>query len=254
MLHTRISRAIAEPPVSVSSSLPSRSAADGTAASSDRSPSSPDPSATLCTEMCWSATTPRRRPRRFPRRAPTRLARSRTAPHDPRRASGNRAKRIPEYRPRGVRADLAGRRRQRLQHPQRHPRPRPHRRAACTRRLHRPTRILNDPYTGKRIVFRRGVETSAAVQIDHRVPLALAWRSGAWRVTDGQRAAFRQRPCEPRRRRRTDQHREERLRPRGVDTAERRLPLRVRPCLRRPAGALPPHGVGRRPQGAPSRP
>ncbi len=70
-----------------------------------------------------------------------------------------------------------------------------------------PTRILNDPYTGKRIVFRRGVETSAAVQIDHRVPLALAWRSGAWAWTDGQRAAFRQRPCEPRRRRRTDQHR-----------------------------------------------
>ncbi|MDB6425929.1 HNH endonuclease family protein [Curtobacterium sp. 20TX0008] len=55
--------------------------------------------------------------------------------------------------------------------------------------------VLNDPYTGKRIDFRRGVDTSAAVQIDHRVPLALAWRSGAWAWTDRQRAAFANDPA-----------------------------------------------------------
>lgn len=38
---------------------------------------------------------------------------------------------------------------------------------------------LHDPYTGRTIAFRRGVRTSAAVQIDHLVPLANAWRTGA---------------------------------------------------------------------------
>lgn len=38
---------------------------------------------------------------------------------------------------------------------------------------------LADPYTGKVIEFRRGKETSSAVQIDHLVPLGNAWVSGA---------------------------------------------------------------------------
>ncbi|MEV0838803.1 HNH endonuclease family protein [Actinocatenispora sera] len=38
---------------------------------------------------------------------------------------------------------------------------------------------LPDPYTGRTIAFRRGVRTSAAVQIDHLVALANAWRTGA---------------------------------------------------------------------------
>lgn len=38
---------------------------------------------------------------------------------------------------------------------------------------------LADPYTGKTIRFTRGKNTSAAVQIDHIVALADAWRSGA---------------------------------------------------------------------------
>lgn len=39
--------------------------------------------------------------------------------------------------------------------------------------------ILNDPYTGKIIMFVRGVATSTAVQIDHLVPLGDAWTTGA---------------------------------------------------------------------------
>ena len=38
---------------------------------------------------------------------------------------------------------------------------------------------LNDPYTGRVVRFRRGEGTSTAVQIDHLVPLADAWRTGA---------------------------------------------------------------------------
>ncbi|MFF9564824.1 HNH endonuclease family protein [Leifsonia sp. NPDC014704] len=46
---------------------------------------------------------------------------------------------------------------------------------------------LHDPYTGKTISFRRGVATSAEVQIDHRVPLANAWQTGAQQLTFEQR-------------------------------------------------------------------
>jgi hypothetical protein len=49
---------------------------------------------------------------------------------------------------------------------------------------------LADRYTGKRITFKRGYGTSGAVQIDHVVPVADAWRSGAWAWTQAQRAAF----------------------------------------------------------------
>jgi Protein of unknown function (DUF1524) len=38
---------------------------------------------------------------------------------------------------------------------------------------------LNDPYTGKTISFVQGKKTSSAVQIDHVVALAAAWRTGA---------------------------------------------------------------------------
>ncbi|AMS04101.1 hypothetical protein AXH35_00010 [Acidipropionibacterium acidipropionici] len=39
--------------------------------------------------------------------------------------------------------------------------------------------VLDDPYTGRRIGFRRGNHTSAAVQIDHAVSLSNAWQTGA---------------------------------------------------------------------------
>ena len=41
------------------------------------------------------------------------------------------------------------------------------------------TGVLLDPYTGQTIAFTRGESTSTAVQIDHVVPLAWAWRQGA---------------------------------------------------------------------------
>lgn len=49
---------------------------------------------------------------------------------------------------------------------------------------------LHDPYTEKTISFRRGVATSAEVQIDHRVPLANAWQTGAQQLTFEQRRQF----------------------------------------------------------------
>ena len=40
--------------------------------------------------------------------------------------------------------------------------------------------VLQDPYTGRRITFTRGQETSATVQIDHVVPLNYLYAHGAW--------------------------------------------------------------------------
>lgn len=50
--------------------------------------------------------------------------------------------------------------------------------------------VLHDPYTGAAIRFVRGVDTSDAVQIDHVVALADAWRTGAQRLTAVQRTAL----------------------------------------------------------------
>ena len=49
---------------------------------------------------------------------------------------------------------------------------------------------LHDPYTGRAIAFQRGETSSLAVQIDHRVPLAYAWRHGAASWTAEQRELF----------------------------------------------------------------
>lgn len=49
---------------------------------------------------------------------------------------------------------------------------------------------LHDPYTGATIHFVRGNDTSQAVQIDHVVPLAWAWRYGASAWSDDERARF----------------------------------------------------------------
>lgn len=53
---------------------------------------------------------------------------------------------------------------------------------------------LHDPYTGADIPFIRGVETSEAVQIDHVVALADAWRAGAWQWSEEQRQRFANEP------------------------------------------------------------
>lgn len=50
--------------------------------------------------------------------------------------------------------------------------------------------ILADPYTASTIHFRRGPETSSAVQIDHVVALGDAWLKGAQLLTGAQRMAF----------------------------------------------------------------
>jgi hypothetical protein len=50
--------------------------------------------------------------------------------------------------------------------------------------------VLHDPYTGATIDFTRGVRTSAAVQIDHVVPLGDAWRTGAQQWPQAKRIAL----------------------------------------------------------------
>lgn len=40
--------------------------------------------------------------------------------------------------------------------------------------------VLQDPYTGKKLSFQRGAQTSREVQIDHVVALKNAWESGAY--------------------------------------------------------------------------
>lgn len=49
------------------------------------------------------------------------------------------------------------------------------------------TGTLTDPYTGEVIAFRRGQDTSSAVQIDHVVALGDAWQTGAQQLTVNER-------------------------------------------------------------------
>jgi hypothetical protein len=49
---------------------------------------------------------------------------------------------------------------------------------------------LHDPYTNATVPFVRGAQVGAAVQIDHIVPLALAWDLGARSWTDEMRVRF----------------------------------------------------------------
>jgi hypothetical protein len=59
------------------------------------------------------------------------------------------------------------------------------------------TGTLADPYTGHRIVFRRGMKTSTAVQIDHVVAAeGDAWQTGAQQLTQDQRTALANDPLE----------------------------------------------------------
>ena len=56
--------------------------------------------------------------------------------------------------------------------------------------------ILNDPYTGKIINFKRGGGTSDAVQIDHVVALSDAWQKGAQLLTPEKRIQLANDPLE----------------------------------------------------------
>lgn len=54
---------------------------------------------------------------------------------------------------------------------------------------------LFDPYTNAAVAFTRGNQTGASVQIDHLVPLALAWDLGARHWTDDMRVRFANDPA-----------------------------------------------------------
>lgn len=55
---------------------------------------------------------------------------------------------------------------------------------------------LEDPYTGKTILFVRGPETSGDVQIDHVVALSDAWQKGAQNLTFAEREELANDPLE----------------------------------------------------------
>jgi hypothetical protein len=56
--------------------------------------------------------------------------------------------------------------------------------------------ILDDPYTGKAIAFKRGAGTSSDVQIDHVVALSDAWQSGAQQLSAIRREQLANDPLE----------------------------------------------------------
>jgi hypothetical protein len=56
--------------------------------------------------------------------------------------------------------------------------------------------MLNDPYSGRKIMFTRGPETSDDIQIDHVVALSDAWQKGAQALTYEQRVALANDPLE----------------------------------------------------------
>lgn len=58
------------------------------------------------------------------------------------------------------------------------------------------TGTLNDPYTGKAILFTRGPRTSDAVQIDHVVALGDAWQKGAQQLSQQTREQLYNDPLE----------------------------------------------------------
>lgn len=57
------------------------------------------------------------------------------------------------------------------------------------------TGILHDPYTGETVTFTRTSEGYQPVQIDHIIPLAVAWSSGADSWTAEQREQFANDPA-----------------------------------------------------------
>jgi hypothetical protein len=56
--------------------------------------------------------------------------------------------------------------------------------------------VLHDPYSGKKIAFNRGPDTSDDVQIDHVVALGDAWQKGAQQLSPQQRVTFANDPLE----------------------------------------------------------
>ena len=63
----------------------------------------------------------------------------------------------------------------------------------CTQAI--ATGTLRDPYTNATVLFQRGNQIGASVQIDHLVPLAFAWDMGARDWTDAMRKRFANDPA-----------------------------------------------------------
>ena len=57
------------------------------------------------------------------------------------------------------------------------------------------TGTLRDPYTNETVLFQRGNQIGASVQIDHLVPLAFAWDMGARDWTEEMRKRFANDPA-----------------------------------------------------------
>ena len=57
--------------------------------------------------------------------------------------------------------------------------------------------VLDDPYTAKTISYKRGTQTSDAVQIDHVLPLAYVWAQRRLRPSHLPQRRLRQRHLEP---------------------------------------------------------
>ncbi len=55
---------------------------------------------------------------------------------------------------------------------------------------------LDDPYTGKQVLFKRGAGTSTDVQIDHVVALSDAWQKGAQALSHEERIQLANDPLE----------------------------------------------------------
>jgi len=56
--------------------------------------------------------------------------------------------------------------------------------------------LVYDPYTAKTIEFKRGADTSSAIQIEHIVALSDAWQKGAQQLTPEQREQLANDPLE----------------------------------------------------------
>ena len=100
------------------------------------------------------------------------------------------------------------------------------------------TGLLHDPYTNAEVAFTRGEKTGAAVQIDHIVPLALAWDLGARFWTDDMRVRFANDPANLLAvDGRANQDKGDQ-RAGDMDAAERCVPLPVRDAVHRGAARL----------------
>ena len=105
------------------------------------------------------------------------------------------------------------------------------------------TGTLHDPYTNDvDPLHPRQPKVGAAVQIDHIVPLALAWDLGARDWPDELRHPVRQRPGQPDRGRRAGQSGQGRRRARRLDAAQPCVLVPVRGAVHRGAARLRPAG------------